>query len=371
MLTSPDAVAEVFMKNNISSVLLVTDSSIRKFGITSRLEETLNQNKIKCTVYDGTVANPTTDNVREATKLYKDNACQALIGFGGGSSIDCAKAVGACISNPGKTFDDMKGTLKIFKKIPLLVAVPTTAGTGSETTVTAVITDSKTRRKYPMNAFPLIPRYAMLDPEVTRTLPRSLTSTTGIDALTHAVEAYIGGSTTAQTRRDSVEAVKLIFENVKKAYDDGNDMTARANMLKGSFLAGCAFTVSYVGYVHAVAHSLGGFYNTPHGLANSVLLPYVLESYGESAELKIHKLAVAVGISKSGDDVSTSAKMFIEAIRDLNASMGIGTKLSDVKACDIPKLAGFADSEGNPQYPVPKLMDAHELEQFYYDVLEG
>ena len=177
------------------------------------------------------------------------------------SSIDCAKAVGARVAKPHQSLEKMKGILKVHKKLPLLIAIPTTAGTGSETTLAAVITDAESRHKYPINDFPLIPRVAVLDPKVTASLPPFLTATTGMDALTHAVEAYIGNSTTAGTRADALFAVKMIFENIDRAYTDGSDLEARKNMLLAAFSAGCAFSKSYVGYVHAVAHSLGGEYN--------------------------------------------------------------------------------------------------------------
>lgn len=272
---------DVIRGNHASCVLIVTDSSIRSLGLTKRLEHTLERAAIPFVIYDGTVANPTTINVAEALELYRDHACDAIIGFGGGSSMDCAKAVGACIARPKKTLAQMKGILKVRKKLPLLIAIPTTAGTGSETTLAAVITDAETRHKYAINDFPLIPRYAVLDPKVTLSLPPSITATTGMDALTHAVEAYIGRSTTYHTRRDALHAVRLIFENIDTVYADGRNVNARRDMLHASFYAGCAFTKSYVGYVHAVAHSLGGEYNVPHGLANAIILPMIMESYGK------------------------------------------------------------------------------------------
>ena len=277
----------LFDKKKINKVLLVTDKSVKKIGLTDELEMCLKANDIELTIYDGTVANPTTTNVEDARALYLENECRAIIGFGGGSPIDCAKAVGARIAKPNQPLSKMKGILKIHKRIPLLVAVPTTAGTGSETTLAAVITDDKTRHKYPINDFPLIPRYAVLDPKVTKSLPPSLTATTGMDALTHAVEAFIGNSTTSGTRKDSIKAVQLIFKYIRDAYNDGNDMVAREKMLYAAYLAGSAFTKSYVGYVHAISHTLGGKYNIPHGLANAVVLPIVLEEYGECIYKKV------------------------------------------------------------------------------------
>ncbi len=370
LLSNMNELAGLLEKRKITSVMLVTDSFIHGNGLIKDLEERLSDKNISCTVYDKTVANPTTDNVEEALAMYKENDCHALIGFGGGSSIDCAKAVGARIANPNKSLARMKGILKVVHKLPLLVAVPTTAGTGSETTLAAVITDSETRHKYPINDFPLIPQYAVLDPKVTRSLPPFLTATTGMDALTHAVEAYIGQSTTTSTRKDSVLAVQLIFQYIRTAYTDGNDMTARKQMLYAAYLAGNAFTRSYVGYVHAVAHSLGGRYNTPHGLANSVLLPFVLESYGKSAEKPLHRLAVAVGISDRNESDHDGAIKFIDAIKEMKKDLNIGDTIAGIKKEDIPELARYAEKEGNPLYPVPKIMDAKELERFYDMVME-
>ncbi len=371
LLHSTDDLPALFRKKGISRVLLVTDKSIRDLGITKHLEKNLAAAGIKCAVYDKTVANPTTKNVEEARKLYIKRGCQAIIGFGGGSSMDCAKAVGARIAKPKQSLAQMKGILKIHKKLPLLVAIPTTAGTGSETTLAAVITDSKTRHKYPINDFPLIPKYAVLDPEVTRTLPRSVTATTGMDALTHVVETYIGRSTTKETRADAIEAVQLVFDNIFEACENGDNMNARRNMLHAAYLAGCAFSKSYVGYVHAVAHSLDGRYNVPHGLANAVLLPFVLESYGESAYKKLHELAVAIGISDYNESDRDGANKFIAAVKDMKKRLDIPDTIKEIKEKDIPRLAKYADKEGNPLYPVPKLMDAKELEQFYYRVMEG
>lgn len=369
-LNDMDALVALLLKKRIHTVLLVTDQSIRSFGITKPLEEKLVQADIDCIIYDETVANPTTTNVEEAREKYLANDCQALIGFGGGSSIDCAKAVGARIAKPHQSLARMKGILKIHKKLPLLIAIPTTAGTGSETTLAAVIVDNETRHKYPINDFPLIPRYAVLDPEVTRSLPPALTATTGMDALTHAVEAYIGNSTTAGTRKDAIKAVQLIFQYIRPAYKDGSNMTARRKMLYASYLAGSAFTKSYVGYVHAVAHSLGGKYNVPHGLANAVLLPFVLEAYGDSAAAKLHQLAIAINISTEEESDSEGAAKFIEAIKEMKRDLDIGDTIPEIQEEDIPMLAHYAEKEGNPLYPVPKLMTAEELEQFYYMVME-
>lgn len=357
---------EIIMRHKCTHVLIITDGGIMKLGLTRRLEKALKEAGIPYTIYDKTVANPTTVNVREALELYHKEGCDAIIGFGGGSSMDCAKAVGACAVKPNQSLAQMKGILKVHKKLPLLMAVPTTAGTGSETTLAAVITDADTRYKYAINDFPLIPRYAVLDPKVTLSLPPFITATTGMDALTHAVEAYIGNSTTIDTRRDALKAIKLIFENIDIAYEHGDNIQARRNMLHASFYAGCAFTKSYVGYVHAVAHSLGGQYNVPHGLANAILLPLVLREYGSCIDKKLHRLAIAAGLADKNTPDHEAAELFIRAIEEMKERLGIVNIVKEIQETDILKLAHYADKEANPLYPVPKLMDASELEKFYY-----
>ena len=359
---------QLLKEQGLERVLLVTDRGLRAGGCTAQLETLLQAAGIFCAVYDGTRPNPTVDNVEEALAVYRETDCQGLIAFGGGSSMDCAKAVGARVVYPRRPLGKLKGLLRVLRRIPPLVAIPTTAGTGSEVTVTAVITDPATHHKYTMNNFTFIPRFAVHDPVVTCTLPPHLTATTGMDALTHAVEAYIGRSTTAQTRSLALEAVTLVFENIRTAFRDGSDLGARANMLQAAYVAGVAFSRSYVGYIHAVAHSLGGQYNIPHGLANSVLMPYVLEQCGPCVHKKLHALALAAGVAEPGDSHEAGARKFIAAIRELNRELGIPEKLEGICPGDIPTMAKHAAREANPLYPVPRLMDAKELERFYYTV---
>ncbi len=356
---------KVLKAENITEALIVTDKGIVHNGLVTPLEEVLKNSAVNYTVYDKTQPNPTVNNVEEALQLYRNNNCDALIAIGGGSSMDCAKAVGARVAYPKRTVNQLGGKLKVWRKLPVLIAIPTTAGTGSETTLAAMITDSDTHHKYALMSFPLIPRYAVLDAALTYSLPPHLTSTTGVDALVHAVEAYIGRSTNKETRRLALEATKLIFNNVEVAYKDGTNHKARENMLHAAYKAGIAFSKSYVGYIHAIAHSLGGKYGTPHGLANAVTMPYVLEAYGESVYKKLHQLGIAAGVSDDGDTHKAGAEKFIAAIKALNAKMGIPTKLSGIKKEDIPEMAKHAAREANPLYPVPKLMTRAELEGFY------
>lgn len=356
---------DTLKQHKIKKILIVTDPGIVACGLTAKVTSVLAKEKISYSVYDQTSANPTVRNVEEALALYQKEHCKALLAIGGGSAMDCAKALGARIACPKKTLGQLKGTLHVLHRIPLLIAVPTTAGTGSENTLAAVITDSEKKHKYVLNDFVLIPRYAILDAELTYSLPPHLTATTGMDALTHAVEAYIGRSTTKETREKALLAVKTIYQNIETAYHDGHNHAARDQMLNAAYLAGFAFSRSYVGYVHAVAHSLGGQYNIPHGLANAVLLPEVLESYGSCIHKKLHMLGCAAGVCTEQDSIKAGAGKFIASIRTLNKNMGIPDFLSGIQERDIETMSVHAAKEANPLYPVPKLMTRKELEAFY------
>ena len=356
---------DTLRQHKIKKILIVTDPGIVACGLITKVTSVLAKEKISYSVYDQTSANPTVRNVEEALALYQKEHCKALLAIGGGSAMDCAKALGARIACPKKTLGQLKGTLHVLHRIPLLIAVPTTAGTGSENTLAAVITDSEKKHKYVLNDFVLIPRYAILDAELTYSLPPHLTATTGMDALTHAVEAYIGRSTTKETREKALLAVKTIYQNIETAYHDGHNHAAREQMLNAAYLAGFAFSRSYVGYVHAVAHSLGGQYNIPHGLANAVLLPEVLESYGSCIHQKLHMLGCAAGVCTEQDSIKAGAGKFIASIRTLNKNMGIPDFLSGIQESDIETMSVHAAKEANPLYPVPKLMTRKELEAFY------
>ncbi len=368
VISSCAMLGDIFEKENCKSVLIVTDAGIVRNGLVAPLEAVLRKNRINYRIYDKTQPNPTVDNVEEALRLYHANHCDTLIAIGGGSSMDCAKALGARIVYPKRSLESMGGILRVLRSLPTLIAIPTTAGTGSETTLAAIVTDSATHHKYALMSFPLIPHYAVLDASLTYTLPPHLTATTGMDALAHAVEAYIGRSTTKETRRLALETTTLVFQNIEKAYVNGSDYKARQNMLHAAYKAGLAFSQSYVGYIHAIAHTLGGRYGTPHGLANAVIMPYVLEAYGECAYNKLHRLGIAAGVCTEKDSPEVGAKKFIEAIRTLNRNMNIPETLPEIGADAIPEMAARAEKESNPLYPVPKLMTKKELEAFYYAV---
>lgn len=352
---------QLIKSKGIDNVLIVTDEGIVALGLLDGLYKGLSDEGVDFVVFDKTVPNPTIENIEEALQMFKANNCKGIVAFGGGSPMDCAKGVGARVARPNKSIPDMKGELKIRKKIPLLFAVPTTSGTGSEATVAAVITDSTTHEKYAINDISLIPHYAVLDPLLTIKLPPHITAATGIDALTHAIEAYIGSSNTKETKQYSRAAVKLIFENIFEAYTNGTNLDARTNMQKAAYMAGIAFTRAYVGYVHAIAHTLGGFYSVPHGLANAIILPYVLDYYGNSVHKPLAELADLVGIGEPTDTSEQKATKFIDEIKKLNESMKITKKVTGIVDNDIPLMVARALKEANPLYPVPMILSKKDI----------
>ena len=370
-LSKIEDIADILQEKGVKKALLVTDKGMRSLGVTAPLEADLRKHGIALAVYDEVCPNPTTGNVEAALFRYNMAGCQAILAFGGGSPMDCAKGVGARVARPKKSLGQLAGLLKVRRKMPPFIAIPTTAGTGSEVTLAAVITDVSQKHKYVINAFALIPHYAVLDPKLTVSLPPHLTATTGMDALTHAVEAYIGGSTTKYTRQMAEQAVNRIFTYLPRAYETPNDLVAREQMLLASHWAGIAFTRSYVGYVHALAHALGGEYNTPHGLANAMLLPHVLATYGKSVHKKLQRLALVAGIAAPTDTPKIAAEKFISAIVKMNESFQIPATLPALRAEDTLRLATHAEKVANPLYPVPRLMTAKQLAKIYQNIIES
>lgn len=364
LLTGPGSIRKlpsVIKEKGIGKVMIVTDKGLMSLNLLDGLFEELDKAGISYVVYDGVQPNPSIENIEEAREMFVSNGCEAMIAFGGGSPMDCAKAACARVVRPNKTIPQMRGVLKVMRKLPPFFAVPTTAGTGSETTVAAVVSNTQTHEKYAINDPCLRPKFAVLDPELTTGLPKKITSTTGLDALTHAVEAYIGKSNTRETEDYAEKATKLIFENLETCYNDGQNVEARGQMLLASFYAGMAFTRAYVGYVHAIAHNLGGMYGIPHGLANSVILPVVLEEYGSTIYPRLAKLAEIVGIN--GQTEEELAKGFIAEIKAMNERMAIPTSFEQIKEEDIPTIVERAMKEAHPLYPTPVIFDADRLAQ--------
>ena len=356
VLTLPKIVKD----KGVKKVFIATNDALVEMGLLNGLIENMKMIELDYVIFSNIQPNPTDENVEEGFKVYKDNNCDGIIAFGGGSPMDCAKAIAAKNAHPNKSVKQLQGILKVHKKICPFWAVPTTAGTGSETTVAAVITEAKTHHKAPINDPAILPKYAVLDPELTRGLPPKLTATTGLDALCHAVEAYTNHTyNTEEEDSRAKNAVKLVYQNLYKAYLDGNDMEARQNMQIAAFDAGRAFTRGCVGYVHAVGHTLGGLYGFPHGEAMSIILPYVLRQYGEAVYDSLSDLADVCDIK--GTDKKDKALKFISWIEDMKDKMNIPKGIDFIKDEDIEQIITWAEKEANPLYPVPVIWQKQDF----------
>ena len=369
-LEGPGKIRELgaFLKGkNINDVLVVTGTGMVRRGQVQPLLDGFESAGIRYTLQAFDHPDPSSDDVELGFKTYKENGCKALVALGGGSRIDCAKGIAAKAVHPKKKVSQLQGLLKVHWPIPPFVAIPTTAGAGSETTVAAVITDSATHRKAAINDPFLIPKYAVLDPELTVGLPPYTTATTGMDALAHAVEAYTNHTyNTKLENRLAKEAVKLIHDNILVAFEDGANLEARQNMQRGAFYAGRAFTRGCVGYVHAVGHTLGGLYGVAHGLAMAVLLPHVMREFGASAHKRLAELADVCGIG--GENEAEKANAFIRWIEETNKKMGLPDSFDVIREEDIDQMIAWASKEANPLYPVPVVWSKKDFRRFIQSI---
>lgn len=353
-----------FLKaRDLNDVLVVTGAGMLKRGQVNPMLQVFEENGIRYTIQTYTNTDPTSDDVEAGYKTYKENGCKVIVAIGGGSRIDCAKGIAAKAVHPRKSIAQLQGLLKVHRPVPPFVAVPTTSGAGSETTVAAVITESETHRKAAINDPFLIPKYAVLDPELTVGLSPYTTATTGMDALAHAVEAYTNKTyNTKEEDRLAKEAVKLIYDNILRAFEEGDNLEARQNMQRAAFYAGRAFTRGCVGYVHAIGHTLGSLYGIPHGLAMAILLPRVMRAFGESAHKRLAELADVCGIK--GNTEAEKANAFIDWIEEANARMGLQDNFEMICKDDIPQMVEWAAKEANPLYPVPAIWSKEDFYQF-------
>lgn len=370
LISKEDALKDLpknLKQKNINKVFLITDPYIYSIGLCSTLEQSLKEEKLEYILYKDVVSNPTINSIEQALSIYIENKCDAIIAVGGGSVMDSAKLMGARFSNYKKTLKQMRGYFKVQKRIPYLIVVPTTSGSGSEATIVGVVTDESTHEKYAVTSPKLIPNMVVLDPNVTINLPSFVTATTGMDALTHALECYIGKANTKLTKKQSLEAIKKIWVNLEKAVKEPTNLEARRQMQEASFLAGAAFTRGFVGYVHALAHPLSGFYNIPHGLANAVLLPKVLRKYGKSINKDMQRLYKELGYQGLEKEKITS--FLIEEIEKLNERIGIPNKLLEIKEEDLLEMTKRSLKEAHPMYPVPRFLSRKELINIYREIM--
>ena len=386
----------VAAKLGMKNPLIVSDAFLISIGLVQKAVDGLQQAGVSCVVYGKVVPNPPRDQVVEGYNLYVENKCDGLIAIGGGSPMDCCKIIGAMVLHKGtKQPEDFIGLMKIAgrnqtlaKAYPPFIAIPTTAGTGSETTLAAVISFPKMHLKLNIADACIIPKVAILDPEVIVSLPPHITAATGMDALTHAVESYLSRWQNPFTARYSLSAVTKIGKWLKLCVDEPNNLTAREYMLQASFEAGVAFTRANVGYVHAIAHTLGAYFGVPHGVGNSMVLPYILDFYGADDQMddRFCELAVAIGIGSDHPNAFNSkegkramALAFISKVRAMNASMNIPQCVKGMRVQDVERVGTRALLEANGEgkmfsimdfgYPCPKTMARKDMDKVLMSIV--
>lgn len=360
---------QILKDKDAGKVLFVTDEGLMKLGIAGKVLDSLDEAGMDYVLFSSVEQNPTSDNVEAGYKAFKENSCKSVVALGGGSPMDCAKGICAKAAHPKKSVKQLFGLLSVHWFVPKLFAIPTTSGTGSETTIAAVITESETHHKQTILDVVLIPAFAILDPELTLTLTPDLTATTGMDALCHAVEAYTNQRYNTKTENMlALKAVKLIYDNLYAAYEDGSDIVARENMQLAAFYAGRAFTRGCVGYVHAIGHTLGGLYGVPHGKAMAILLPHVMRAFGTSVHKRLAELADVCGIR--GKDNADKAEKFIAWMEETKRNTGIPEKLDMIKDEDVDQIIKWAMKEANPLYPTPELWKYDDFKAFIDSVRE-
>lgn len=343
-------------------VLFVTSPSPVRTGLVQPLIATLEAAGITVTLFDAIKPDPTVEQIEEVVEILKQARCDAVFVLGGGSCIDAAKVIAARAKNPRKSILKMAGLFKVTWGMLPLYAIPTTAGTGSEVSIGAVVTDTQARRKLPVMDLRLLPRAAALDGALMAGVPRDMTAATGMDALTHAVEAFISRNAIKRTDDMALEAVGIIMTDLEKVVADGGNIEARHHMARASFLAGKAFTQVGVGYVHAIAHNFGAMYHLPHGRANAIIMPYVLEYSLPDCAHRLALLARATGLAAATVSDEQAAQAFIARIRALNDQFGIPSVVADLKAADIPRIARQAREEARFTYAVPRYMSQQQCE---------
>lgn len=350
-------------------ILIVTDSMIAKLGLLKQLTDALTEHQADYVVFDEITPDAPIPLIERGMNFFRQHDCDAIVAVGGGSSMDASKSIAIAVNNPTRSLRQLAGYFKGMRSPVPIYAIPTTAGTGSEVTVAAVIADPERKSKLVIVDTRVVPKMAALDPSLMTGLPPAITAATGIDALTHAIEAYIGQWATPYTDGMALSAVGLIFENLRTAYTDGGNLEAREKMSLASTYAGIAFTRANVGYVHAIAHQFGGRYHTPHGLANAIMLPHVLKFSAPAVTKRLAELAVRARLGDAKEDDQVLAKKFLAAVDQLNRDLNIPTFLAALKEKDIPALARAALHEAHTGYPVPRYMTQAQCEAMIRKVL--
>ena len=360
---------DVLKEKHLTHYMIVTTPGFIKRGTLQSFFEALTQNDIQYSIFHDVKPDPEISDVEKLKEMFIKDGCQALIAIGGGSAIDCSKAALACVQMKNLDVKIVLHTGRVSKQLPLLIAVPTTAGTGSEVTAGAVITDPIKKRKYALSHLFLIPKYAVLDSSLLTSLPAKMTAYSGMDALTHAIEAYINCFNNRKTNEYALCAIKSIFQYLVPSFKDGLNMQYRLELLEASYNAGVAISNNYVGYVHAIAHGIGGMYHLQHGMINAIILPIVLEEYGGAVVGKLAKITDVVGITGATDQ--DKSKQFIQKLKDLNQIFSISTSIPEIQEEDIHYLATGAEKEGNPTYPTPVTWNVAQFEKVIRKIKQG
>ena len=360
---------DVLKEKHMNRYMIVTTAGFIKRGTLQPFFERLDKSRIAYSIFQDVKPDPEISDVEKLKEYYIKEGCQGLIAIGGGSVIDCSKAALACVQTSHLDVKTVLETGRVSKILPLFIAVPTTAGTGSEVTAGAVITDPIRKRKYALSHLFLIPKYAVLDASLLTTLPAKMTAYTGMDALTHAIEAYINHFNNRKTKKYELEAIQSIFQYLIPSFLDGSNIQYRLELLEASYKAGVAITNNYIGYVHAIAHGIGGMYHLQHGMINAIILPIVLEEYGDAVTKKLARIADVIGIDGHTDQ--QKAEHFIKKLKELNRVLGIPTSIPEIQEADIHYLATGAEKEGNPTYPTPVTWDVRKFEEVIRKIQKG
>ena len=360
---------DVLKEKHMNRYMIVTTAGFIKRGTLQPFFERLDKSRIAYSIFQDVKPDPEISDVEKLKEYYIKEGCQGLIAIGGGSVIDCSKAALACVQTSHLDVKTVLETGRVSKILPLFIAVPTTAGTGSEVTAGAVITDPIRKRKYALSHLFLIPKYAVLDASLLTTLPAKMTAYTGMDALTHAIEAYINHFNNRKTKKYELEAIQSIFQYLIPSFLDGSNIQYRLELLEASYKAGVAITNNYIGYVHAIAHGIGGMYHLQHGMINAIILPIVLEEYGDAVTKKLARIADVIGIDGQTDQ--QKAEHFIKKLKELNRVLGIPTSIPEIQEADIHYLATGAEKEGNPTYPTPVTWDVRKFEEVIRKIQKG
>ena len=356
------SLVKILKKKKIAKTLIVCGKTIAKLNLIGMFLNYLKANHIDYLVFDEVESDPCIETVEKGYQMYNDNNCDAIVAFGGGSILDCSKVIGARVSNPNKNIFKLKKLLGGIKKFNVpFFAIPTTSGTGSENTFFALITNKQTKEKYPLFSNKYVPSHVALDANLTANLPLSITAYTAMDALTHAIEAYISPNSKyfKKDKQEGLEAIKIILNNIEKVYKEPTNLKYRENMAIASYKAGIAFRRINIGYVHNFAHRMGEFYHIPHGLANAIILPYILEFSFPKSKKSLSEIALYCKLGTENESLDELANKVIYKIRELNAMMKIPKNIREIKEEDYNLLIKRILKEsylcGNP-----RLMNKHQ-----------